>query len=218
MSSNPFYKRFLVRPLSYSQLSAWEYNKEEWYERYVLNKRGATNAAMKAGSIIGDSIGTPNSLIPELNPPGVKEYELRASLGDIHMVGYCDHYDPETKVLHENKTSTNRKKWNQKSVDTHKQLDMYALMLFLTHDVLPEEIQMYLNYVRVIEGQDMHYYLPDPVEFVQYPTKRTAQHLVDMAKYIEKTVAEMCGYAQNYSTASPAPIHMDTLSSSPMVI
>lgn len=184
-------KRFITRPLSYSQLSAWDYNKDEWYDRYILGKRQRPNAAMQAGTLIGDSIGTPKSLIPALVPPGVKEYELRASLGDIHIVGYCDHYCPETRVLHENKTSTNRKKWNQKSVDAHKQLDMYALMLFLTHDVRPEDLTIYLNYIPVIEGQDMRYYLPNPVEFYQYPTKRTEKHIVEMAQYIEDTVKEM---------------------------
>ena len=208
MTRSDFYRRFILRPLSYSQLSAWEYNKDEWYERYILNKRTPANSAMRAGTIIGDSIGTDKSLVPLLTPPGVKEYELRASLGDIHIVGYCDHYCPLTHTLHENKTSTNRKKWNQKSVDEHKQLDMYALMLFLTHDVLPNDLTIYLNYIPVIEGADMRYYLPDPVEFYQYPTRRTDEHLVNMTRYIENTVEDMCAYA----------IHKDSLSTVEIVV
>ncbi len=206
MTKQDFYRRFIVRPLSYSQLSAWEYNKDEWYERYILNKRTPANAAMRAGTLIGDSIGTEKSLVPLLTPPGVKEYELRASLGDIHIVGYCDHYCPDTRTLHENKTSTSRVKWNQKSVDAHKQLDMYALMLFLTHDVLPNDLTIYLNYIPVIEGADMRYYLPDPVEFYQYATRRTDEHLVNMTRYIENTVQDMCAYAIHKDTLSPAEI------------
>jgi len=201
ITKQDFYKRFIVRPLSYSQLSAWEYNKDEWYERYILNKKTPANSAMRAGTLIGDSIGTEKSLVPLLTPPGVKEYELRASLGDIHIVGYCDHYCPDTKTLHENKTSTNRNKWNQRSVDEHKQLDMYALMLFLTHDVLPDDLKIYLNYIPVIEGADMRYYLPDPVEHYSFQTSRSEKHLVDMTRYIENTVEDMCAYA----------VHKDTL-------
>lgn len=195
MTQQDFYKRFIVRPLSYSQLSCWEYNKDEWYERYILNKKTPANSAMRAGTLIGDSIGTDKSLVPLLTPPGVKEYELRASLGNIHIVGFCDHYCPDTRILHENKTSTSRLKWNQKSVDTHKQLDMYALMLFLTHDVLPDDLTIYLNYIPVIEGPDMRYYLPNPVEHYTFETKRTAEQLVAMTQYIEKTVWDMCAYA-----------------------
>lgn len=208
MTRSDFYKRFIPRPLSYSQLSAWEYNKDEWYERYILNKRTPANSAMRAGTIIGDSIGTDKSLVPLLTPPGVKEYELRASLGDIHIVGYCDHYCPLTHTLNENKTSTNRNKWNQKNVDEHKQLDMYALMLFLTHDVLPDDLTIYLNYIPVIEGADMRYYLPDPVEHYTFETKRTEQHLVNMTRYIENTVEDMCAYA----------IHKDNLSTVEIVV
>lgn len=204
MTRSNFYKRFILRPLSYSQLSAWEYDKNEWYERYVLGKKSSHNSAMRAGTIIGDSIGTDKSLVPLLTPPGVKEYELRASLGDIHMVGYCDHYCVDTMVLHENKTSTNRKKWNQKSVDEHKQLDMYALMLFLTHDVHPDDLAIYLNYIPVIEGADMRYYLPNPVEFYQYPTRRTEKHIVTMTEYIEQTVENMWQYtAERESESTP---------------
>jgi len=186
--------RFIKRPLSYSQLSAWDYSKEEWYLRYVLNKLFQGNSATNAGNIIGDSIGTDKSLVPDLQPPGVKEFKLEARLGDIYMVGYADHYCPDTKVLHENKTSTNRKKWTQGAVDRHKQLDMYCLMLALTHNVAPEDVEIYLNYIPVIEGADMRYYLPDPVEYKQFRTYRTTEQVESFAKEIEQTVEDMHRY------------------------
>jgi len=186
--------RFIKRPLSYSQLSAWGYNKEEWYQRYIKNKPYPKNSAMQTGNIIGDSIGTDKSLIPDLIPPGVKEFKLEAQLGDIYIVGYADHYCPKTKVLSENKTSTNRKKWTQGAVDRHKQLDMYCLMLALTHNTPPEDITIWLNYIPVIEAQDMRYYLPNPVEFYQFPTKRTSEQVFTFAKEIENTVEDMHSY------------------------
>ena len=94
--------RFITRPLSYSQLSAWEYDKEDWYNRYILNIPFLGNPATAFGSVVGDSIGTPNSLVPNLVPPGVKEYELSATLGAIRVIGFADHFCPKTKVLHEN--------------------------------------------------------------------------------------------------------------------
>lgn len=190
-------ERFIKRPLSYSQLSAWEWNKEEWYQNYIKNKPRGKSAAMETGNIIGDSIGTEKSLVPELNPPGVKEYPLTANLGDIYMVGYCDHWCPDTLELNENKTAVNTKKWYQKSVDNHGQLTMYALMLFLKHDIAPEDITMYLNYIRVIEGQDMRYYLPNPVEFKRFSTKRTGEQIAEYTKYIQQTVDEMDEYVIN---------------------
>lgn len=186
--------RFITRPLSYSQLSAWEWDKEEWYQTYIKNKPRGKSAAMETGNIIGDSIGTDTSLVPDLQPPGIKEYPLRARLGDIYMVGYCDHWCADSLELNENKTAVNPKKWTQSSVDKHGQLTMYALLLFLKHDILPEDVKMYLNYIRVIEGQDMRYYLPNPVEYTRFPTKRTGEQVAEYALYIENTVASMNEY------------------------
>lgn len=186
--------RFIKRPLSYSQLSCWDYNKEEWYKRYIIGQPYKTNSAMNAGNVVGDSIGTEKSLVPDLVPPGVKEFKLTAQIGDIYLIGYADHYCPETKVLHENKTSTNRRKWTQGAVDRHKQLDMYCLMLALTHDTAPEDVEIYLNYIPVIEGQDMKYYLPDPVTYRQFETKRTTEQIEAFAKEIQSTVEEMHEY------------------------
>lgn len=188
--------RFIKRPLSYSQLSAWDYGKEEWYQRYIIGQPYKTNSAMNAGNIVGDSIGTDKSLVPDLVPPGIKEFKLTAQLGNIYMIGFADHYCPETKVLHENKTSTNRKKWTQGVVDRHKQLDMYCLMLALTHNTAPEDVEIYLNYIPVIENQDMRYYLPEPPEFRQFRTSRTIEQIDAFAEEIQQTVQQMHEYIE----------------------
>lgn len=200
-------QRFIKRPLSYSQLSSWEWNKEEWYQNYIKNKPRGKSAAMEVGNIIGDSIGTPQSLVPDLNPPGIKEYPLRASLGDIHLVGYCDHYCPDTLELNENKTAVNPKKWTQSSVNKHGQLTMYALMLFLKYDIVPEDLTIYLNYIRVIEGADMRYYLPNPVEFKRFPTKRTGEDILKYSEYIIETVDSMETYIKEHDKVNaPAKV------------
>lgn len=197
-----FTDRFKIRPASYSFFASWEYNKEEWYNNYILGNRPEPNQAMLMGTKVGDSIGTPDSLVPTLTPPGVKEYEMRANLGDIYLIGFADHYCKETKVLHENKTTTNDKKWTQKSVDEHKQLDMYALLLFLQNKTPPAEVKMYLNYIPVVEGGDMLLHLPEPATYVQYETKRTNLQIAEYAEYIKSTVKEMEAYVRARKTTT----------------
>ena len=185
-----FTDRFKERPASYSFFSSWEWDKEEWYDNYILGKKKESNGAMRFGSLVGDSIGTPDSLVPTLTPPGVKEYELRAKVGDIMLLGYCDHYCPLTKTLHENKTTVNKKKWTKQSVDEHKQLDMYALLLMLQDKTHPSEVTMYLNYIPV-ELKGIGYKLPKVPTYVQIETKRTALQVAEYAQYIKDTVKEM---------------------------
>lgn len=192
-----FRDRFKERALSYSQLASFAYNPEEWYINYVQGKRGAANAAMLFGTKVGDSIGTPESLVPSLVPPGVKEFELHAEVNGIPIIGYADHYCPDTKVLHENKTSDKLDRWTQKKVDEHKQLDMYALMLLLRDKVKPEEVHMQLNFIPVTQGGDFVYRLPEKPYYIPFYTKRTTLQVLKFVQEIEDTLVKMEAYMKS---------------------
>jgi hypothetical protein len=189
--------RFNTRALSHSQLSAWEYSKEEWYRSYILGMKSPPTPEMLTGNRIGDSIGTDKSEVPDLVPPGIKEYELHVEWEGIPLIGYCDHFCPDMLVLHENKTSPNKSRWNQRKVDEHHQLTMYALMLNLRDGIEPEDIEMWLNFIPVrLVGLT---YKPD-VSWRAFETRRTKQHLEAYKQYIMRTVEAMDKYIQVRST------------------
>lgn len=194
-----FNKRYQDRPLSFSQLSSFEYSPAQWYQSYWLGIRSPATPAMVFGSVVGDSIGTPQSLVPTLTPPGVKEYEMRASIDDIHMVGFADHFCDTSLVLHENKTTDNPKKWNQTSVNKHHQLTMYALLLWLEKGIAPEAIKMQLNCIPVIVGNDFIYRLPDPPSYKSYSTTRTTLQVVEYVNFIKRINKEMYEYVRSHS-------------------
>lgn len=186
-----FTDRFKHRPASYSFFSSWEWDKEDWYKKYILGEREPATPAMEFGNIVGDSIGTPQSLVPDLQPPGVKEYKLTGNVGDIYLIGFADHYCDKTLVLHENKTSDNLNRWDQAKVDGHRQIDMYLLLLFLDQKIRPEEVTCYLNFIPVERGGDMQYKMPEPPVYKQFKTSRTGVDLLKYAQYIEDTVGLM---------------------------
>jgi len=188
--------RFVNRALSHSQLSSWEYSREDWFDNYVLGKRTPPTPEMLAGNRIGDSIGTDKSEVPDLVPPGVKEYELHVKYEGIPLIGYCDHFCPNMLVLYENKTSPNKKRWNQRKVDDHHQLTMYALMLNLRDGIEPEDIEMWLNFIPV-ELVGVTY---KPTTWRAFETRRTKQHLEAYKQYIMKTVEAMDEYIRVRST------------------
>lgn len=185
--------------MSYSQFSSWEYDKEQWYTKYILGIQEPANPAMAFGNTIGDTLGTPSSLVPQLAVvPGIKEYEMRANLGKIKLIGFADHYCPKQYILNENKTSQNATRWTQETVDAHTQLDMYALLLFLQDKVKPEHITMRLNYIPVIENQDFTLSLTNPVECYHFNTKRTTEDITRYAAYVQETRKEMWRYAHEH--------------------
>lgn len=182
--------------MSYSQLSSFEYSPEGWYQSYWLGNRQPETPAMAFGKLVGDSIGTPQSMVPSLVPPGVKEYEMRSNIGDIHLVGFADHFCDVTLILHENKTTDNPVKWNQMSVNKHHQLTMYALLLWLERGIEPIDIQMQLNCIPVIVGNDFLYRLPQPPVYHAYPTKRTKLEVIEYVNFIKKTNEMMYEYVK----------------------
>src|SRR6056297_2398400 len=187
-------ERFQQRALSHSQLSSWEYDKVNWYNSYVLGMKQPPTAEMLAGSKIGDAIGTPDSPLPELNPPGVKEYALQYDWEGIPLIGYADHFCPDMLELHENKTSPNKKRWTQSKVDKHDQLTMYALLLHLKEGIEPEDITMYLNFIPVcLTGVTLNVC----GGYRQFETKRTKQDLVRYQQYIRDTIEQMDEYIRS---------------------
>lgn len=197
------YNRFITRPLSYSQLSQWEYDKEKWYTSYIEGKREPANAAMLYGNVVGDSIGTAGSLVPALIPPGIKEYEIHANLGDVFLFGKADHFCPEDSILHENKTSSTEDRWDQKKVDQHGQLTMYALMLFLRDKIRPEDVTIYLNFIPVLVDGAWEYSMPSPPTYTQFKTKRTTHDIMKYSQYVLQTVKDMDAYIHSRGLTPP---------------
>ncbi len=188
-----------ARAISWSQLNGWQYNKLQWFQKYILNIKEDGNAGMKFGNTVGDTLGTPDSYVPLLNPHlvGIKEFELHAKMNGYSLIGYADHYCPETKVLNENKTSQNPNRWTQKDVNEHGQLDMYGLMLLLQHGTKPEDVQMYLNFIHVTEGNDFQLRVTDPTKFSRFQTTRTTQQCLQFGAGIDKIVKAMEKYAMS---------------------
>ena len=186
-------ERFKTRALSHSQLASFEYDREDWYDNYILGIRKPPTPEMRIGTVVGDAIGTPDSPIPELQPPGVKEYPLQALWEDIPLIGYADHFCPDTLVLHENKTSPNKKRWTQGKADKHDQLTMYAFMLQLSQDIDPESVTMYLNFIPVcLTGVSLNVC----GGYRQFETKRTQEDIERYKVYIMDTVEKMAEYAE----------------------
>ena len=186
-----------ARPISWSQLSSWKYSKDQWAYKYILDRKEETNAAMMYGNVVGDTLGLPNSLVPKLNPflVGVKEFELTAKMNTYTLIGFCDHYCPERKVLNENKTSQKENRWTQKEVDDHGQLTMYALMLLLKHKVDPADLKIWLNFIPVRENGAFELELVSPNFYKRFPTSRTLQQVLQFGANIDTTVKEMEKYA-----------------------
>ena len=161
MISNPFQNRDLnsilrFPTISWSSYNAFEnYDKEDWYQNYVLGNKSEPSNAMLFGQFIGEKLAINPDFLPEVSRPAIYEQELHAKLDKIMLVGHLDGltFEPKCELL-EYKTSTNPNKWNQEAVNNWGQLTFYALLLYLNFKIKPEDIKMSLTAIIGQEEED----------------------------------------------------------------
>lgn len=172
--------------LSWSMVSAWQYDPEQWYERYYLGVRGVPNSAMRIGIEVGDRLITDPTFLPTLERPDIFEKNLTASIGDITITGHIDGWFE--KGIDEYKTSLNKDRWTQKKVDEHGQIDFYCLLRYLNEKVKPEDLRLRLWAIPIKEHGDFSWEAQEPICF---NTKRTMADILRFAAYLQKTHKEM---------------------------
>lgn len=186
------------RPLSWSAISSFEYNPEQWYQNYVIGNKEEPNAMMRFGKEMGERFAAEPHFLPQLPRGELYEYELRAVFGKIPLIGFIDCYTPHT-LGDEYKTGI--KPWTQKRADEHGQLDMYALLLWLQEKVRPEEVKWRLSWLPTKETGDFRITFANPhdPEVITFETKRTMKHVLAFGKRINETVKLMEEYASNHA-------------------
>ena len=192
------------RPLSWSQLSAWTWNKSTWYEKYILGKKQESKE-MDFGKKFAESIENNTCEIKELmaNIQPRKEYPYKVVFAGITLCGFADAVCDKTfKKIDEVKTG--KKKWDQKRVDNHHQITMYVLMNYITHKIPPEEVDCTLFWIPTEETGSFTIDFAKPIKVHTFHTKRTMSDILQFGECIKKTKKEM----EEYIKLAPlAPLH-----------
>lgn len=189
-----------TRALSWSAISSFEYDKREWYDKYVLGKKQRETAEMKFGKIIGERLATDPTFLPEVPRLNTFEHPFNVVFDGIPLVGYADAFCMKSKKkLYEFKTGV--KKWSQDRVDKHGQIDMYLLMHFITNRIPPEEVECLLVWLPTKRNEkgnfDVDISLVEPVVPQIFKTKRTTADILRFGARIKKTYKEMLEYAES---------------------
>lgn len=192
--------KWKIRPFSWSQLSSFEYDPEQWYKGYFLGERNPETKEMVFGKNLADDLEHGRCKIKELIDllPFHKEYPFKVSYGKIVLVGFCDDFDDKTfKNLNEVKTG--RKEWTQRRADDHGQFTMYLLMNYITHKIQPEEVECWLHWLPTMEDGDFSIQFVKPIKVVSFKTKRTMSQVLEFGGRINRTIKEMEEFAKNHA-------------------
>lgn len=185
------------RPLSWSAISSFEYDPEQWYKKYYLNIEQATSKEMEFGKKIGKMLETDPTFLPMIKRHSKMEHPFKCMFGKIELVGFADTFcDLTFKKLDEFKTG--KKAWDQKRADTHGQLDMYLLMNFIINKIKPEDVELVLVWMPTQDNADFSISFVEPIEknIRMFKTKRTMMHILKFGERINSVRKQMENYVK----------------------
>jgi hypothetical protein len=189
---------FQTRPCSWSCISSFHYNKEEWYETYIEGKKKPQTKEMIFGSMVGKKLETDPTFLPQIERLSKMEHPFNFVFNGIKMTGYADSFCNITnKKLREYKSG--KKEWDQKRVDEHGQLTLYTMGNYITTKVLPEDVDIALYWMPTQENGDFSISFVEPIEehIKMFKTKRTMNDLINFGRFINTTVEEMDKYVES---------------------
>ena len=183
------------RPLSWSAISSFEYDPEQWYNTYILGIRQESKE-LAFGSWVDNKLQTDPSFLPQVERYPIMQHGMRASLkGVVPLIGYADGFDRERLRLKDDKTG--KKAWDQKRADETGQLTCYAFLLFLTEGIKPEDLELCISWLPTVENGDFTIgFRDDPVVPQLFYTKRTMVQVLEFGQRIKRTLKAMESYAQ----------------------
>lgn len=204
-------EKFKHRPLSYSSLNSWQWDKDHGTDRWAkhyLEDIDECSPELEFGKKFAESIEDGTCQVKELmkSLQERKEYPFKCKFGDIELVGFADAInDINFRIINEVKTGA--QEWDQKRVDSHSQLTMYALMNYIINKINPIETSFILFWVPTqrIElengdfgGFDYKIEFKKPIEVKWFRTERTIKDIMAYGAYIQKTYKEILAFVEAY--------------------
>lgn len=203
------------RAVSWSMLSAFAWNREQWWKKYIGKELPEDTPELRFGKYVDERIQAEPEWLPNIIRYPILQHEMRVEYCGIPLVGIADAYRPEIKGKNIPKNSrkvmgygseqwavrpalrdykTGRKPWTQKRADETGQLTMYCLMLYLTEGIRPEDVELYIDWMptHIVDGEIA--FIKEG-EVVTFKTKRTMREVLKFGQFIIDEYAAMHTYA-----------------------
>lgn len=180
--------------LSWSQLNVWEKDPNEYYNIYVEGLDHIGSKYIEVGKRMAEALehGHDKEHDPTYETLGVflphypkREFEIRASLDGIPLLGKLDGFDPKTLTIGEYKTGKN---WTQAMVNSSGQLTFYALLVWLKYKKLPGGIL--LHWARTDEDFAGELFLTG--ETRDFTTRRALADIIVFTKRVKAAWKGIC--------------------------
>lgn len=198
------------RPLSWSAISSFQWNKRQWYDKYVLKILPEVTPELRFGSMVDTKIQDDPKYLPHVVRYPILQHAMKGTFNGIPLIGFADAYRPRdgklVPALRDYKTG--RKPWDQKRADETGQLTLYAFFLWMMNKIRPEDVELYIDWLptHIHEGE-VCFIEPDHKKLVPktFKTKRTMRQVLQFGQLINETWAAMEAYAER---EAGRPVHV----------
>lgn len=190
-----------MRSMSWSAISSFEWDPEQWYQGFFLGIK-TDSKEMAFGRMIDQRIQDNPNFIPSLPRYPVMQYRISAQFDGLPLIGVPDTFRnlPARKGIHKpgmRDYKTGKRAWDQKRADETGQLDMYCFLMYLKHKIRPEEFELWIDWLPTIESGDFGIEFRDnPVIPVSIETHRTMKQILTFGSRIKTRYKEMQAYAK----------------------
>ncbi len=189
------------RPLSWSGISSFQWNKKQWYDKYVRKILPEITPELEFGSMVDKKFQDNKKFLPKLVRYPVMQHEMRVEWDGIPLLGYSDQYDPSIPAIRDLKTG--RKPWDAKRARDTGQLTMYLFMLWLMDkSIKPEKFELYIDWAPThIEDGKVAFVKEGDIR--TFKTSRTMRDILLFGSLIKETWAEMEEYCARQQSVVP---------------
>lgn len=187
------------RPVSWSFISAFEWNKQQWYDKYVLGKTSEKTPELAFGSYVDTRIQEDPNYLPHVIRYDNLQHVMQKKFDGIPLIGITDAFQREPAIIRDYKTG--RKKWDQKRADETGQLSMYCLLLWLTEKVRPEDVDLWIDWLPThYVDKEIAFIEPDHEDLIpdSFQTARTMSQVLTFGQRIKDVYAAAIEYCENY--------------------
>jgi len=185
------YKINSKRPLSWSQISSFEYDKNEWFKKYVLGEKQDSNTTMDFGKRIGERLASDPLFLPEVPRYEIFEKKFTARIGKLNLIAFLDSFQRNPMAILEYKTSSNINRWTQESAEEHGQILFYLACCWLVYGVPAEYVKCNLIYIPVKENGSFDLEIDKTTKIQNFEVRHTSKEVLKFLNYILKTVDRM---------------------------
>lgn len=201
MTKEQALKKLRSTELHWSSISSFRYSKTRWFENYMLGKR-QTSPQLTFGSYIDLKLQKDPTFLPTVPRYERMQHCMKGvKFGKLTLGGTPDGIDVnrKQKVLADFKTGVVA--WDHKRTRETGQLLMYALLLYLTEGLKPEDFVYRIHWLRTekeIKSIKTTIRFPKDMIPQTFECKHTMREVLAFGSYINKTFAEMEQFVATY--------------------